>query len=286
MPLDLPNIEPVNPRFFDAVTRDPMLSASAKSAIVDRALEGRLSLENVRSKLVTSRQSERLNDLRIEREEFALQEARRLARERQDAAGLASGFRSHVRGILDSPDLTDDEKHAELGRFELDNAEVVSRSPILSRILDTGRRVLPPQLTPAGKLAMEKEERYERQREEDLRARQAKAESDLIEEKMKEDAARVKYLYESVKSAKFKEEETPTGKVTLDQFESPVARHEALAFVAKADPAGYAAAQELTDTALVARVGELYAKMLNTSPALGGLAPENPTVKGLKIPTT
>lgn len=283
MPVDFPNIEPVNPRFFNAVTQDPLLSGSAKAAIVDRALEGRLSLEAVRSKLVGSRQTERLNNLRIEREELALSEARRVARDRQAATDAAGGFRDSVRGVLDNPEFDNDQKHEALGRLQFEHSEIVSQSPALQRILGSAQKTLPPRLTAAGKLALERERRITAGMAFEAERRQQEAGIKAFNAAVKERKGEVQSLFDGVKGAKFKELETATGTETLDEFENSAVRHEALAFVEQVG-GDVAAAEGLTDRELVDLTGRLYRRWVSSSPATGGGGKPNSAVDSLNIP--
>lgn len=165
----LGQIEPVNPRFFQAVSQDPLISGSAKVALVDRALEGRLELEKVRSAMVGARQTERLNDLRIEREEFMLREARRKAREDRDAVAQAGNLRGAYEEILADPDLGNDEKHDAIDRMRLLNPGAFTRSRELQEQHDAAKNLLEPKVTAAQQRAIEREERIQTQWEEKLR---------------------------------------------------------------------------------------------------------------------
>ncbi len=290
MPLDLDNLQPVQSRFFSAVTQNPLLSASAKASIVDRALEGRLSLENVRHKLTTSRQQERLNDIRIEREEFALQEARRVAQERQDDMDVAGNLKGTFTDILDDPSLDNGQKHDALNRIALENAGLFSRSRTLQGVLGAAKGSLDPKLTAQGKLAQEREARIMRYNEENAARRERE---DLEKERrttIKDFEDDLNGRFGTIAKADFKTKITAESldPVPTDEFENSSDRASALGFVNKyGSVAQREMALSMTDRQLKEMVNELWLRQGQMVDAVKrGAPPESSdNVKDLAIPT-
>jgi hypothetical protein len=140
---DIDNIRPVNPRFFGAVLKDKDLSLSAKDALVNEALSGRVNLDKARSQLVQSQQRERLGALRIEREEFALSDARKRAATRDADVATAGSIGSLYRDLLDDPNLDDEGKREAAARIRFNNSDAFSRNPALRDSYDAFNDLLP-----------------------------------------------------------------------------------------------------------------------------------------------
>tara|TARA_R110000851_G_scaffold126371_5_gene257747 strand:- start:3038 stop:3949 length:912 start_codon:yes stop_codon:yes gene_type:complete len=156
---DINNIRPVNPRFFGAVLKDNDLSLSAKDALVNEALSGRGNLDKARSQLVESQQRERLGAIRIEREEFALSEARDKAAKRGGDVATAGSIGALYRDLLDDPELGDEDKRKAAARIRFNNADAFSRNPALRDSYDAFDDILPKparSLTPSEALAQVK----------------------------------------------------------------------------------------------------------------------------------
>lgn len=158
---DIDNIRPVNPRFFGAVLKDKDLSLTAKDALVNEALSGRVNLDKARSQLVQSQQRERLGALRIEREEFALSEAREKAATRDADMATAGSIGTLYRDLLDDPNLDDAGKREAAARIRFNNSDAFSRNPALRDSYDAFNDLLPD---PTGSLTpyqMLSQRRYE-----------------------------------------------------------------------------------------------------------------------------
>lgn len=221
----LDQIEPVNPRFFSAVARDSQLSASAKERLVQTALTGRLELEKARSSIMRARQEETLADLRIQREEFTLNEAREEARQKRDAIQKSGELSSTFQSILDDPELDPDAKRDAMGRIRLQNADSFMYAPTLRDQYATLDDMLPPRtkpLTLADRLAARRAEIYE-QRAINVDSR---AEDSAQRSQLKDELAMFEGGFKPLESAKLKKNTSGVGLADeyLDEFENPAAR--------------------------------------------------------------
>lgn len=264
---DIDNIRPVNPRFFGAVLKDPGLSITAKESLVEDALAGRVRLEEVRSALVRSRQQEQLGNLRIEREEFALGEARRRAQEDKEAVAKAGELSGVFTGILDNPELDAQQKRDAMARIRLENPDAFARNAGLRDQFATLDSALPEPPRPLTLTEQIARERWlltldEKQREE----------FEGIEDRRRENADRNLEEFEGhldrVGKSKFKK---PEGTLLddsdfLDEFADPTDRQDALAFVSQyARHAGLQISPDVLENmganALKDKVGEIARKL-------------------------
>ncbi len=140
-------IRPFSPRLFARVANDPMLSNTARDAIVNRALEGRLKLEDARHKIVSYRQQETLNSVRIDRERFLLEEARRKSRREQEAFQGAGAISGEIEAVLNNPELDNDQKVDALGALRSRHAGTIVQSPTARELFNAGMSRLDPKLT-------------------------------------------------------------------------------------------------------------------------------------------
>lgn len=283
---ELDNIEPVNPRFFSAVARDSQLSNSAKERLVQTALNGRLELEKARSEIVRARQSETLNDLRIQREEFMLSEARRRAQEDRDAVQKSGEIASSFQSILDDPELDPDAKRDALGRIRIAHADTFARSASLRDQYATADSLLPPQakpLTLSERLALRRAQIYEgKVVTDDARAEDARQRKMLKDELDYFDGS-----FKPLESPKFKKDPNGAGlgDTFLDEFENPATRTAAIEIINEYGPDVGVVVENPADLGandLLAYAGEIRAKFRSALRREGGGAPGS--VDSLGIP--
>ena len=229
---DLDNVRPVSPRFFGAVLKDPGLSLSAKDALVNEALSGRVKLEEVRSNLVRSQQQERLGELRIEREEFMLSRAREQAHQDKVAVAKAGELSGTFTALLDDPSLTPGQKRDTMARIRLQNPEAFARNPSLRDQFTTLEGVLPKeQRAPSisEQIAIKNLERGLRKDQiEDLRRIQGEKQdtADRTFEAFDEE-------FKRIEGARFKKPENSfdTDSKFDDEFENPEDRETTIGFL-------------------------------------------------------
>lgn len=299
---DIDNIRPVNPRFFGAVLKDKDLSLSAKDALVNEALSGRVNLDKARSQLVQSQQRERLGALRIEREEFALSDARRKAATRDADVATAGSIGSLYRDLLDDPNLDDAGKREAAARIRFNNSDAFSRNPALRDSYDAFNDLLPEptrSLTPSEALAQVK---YKDSLEEAAIKSQEQAEKDKKAEAEKAIADYNKNYDEDYKRVtgfefptKFVEEGPNKGSEVPDysgDFLAPGDRNSAIGFLerhganAGVNIPSAQVMEDMTAGDLLALIGQVDRKVRanRTNRVRGSRNTGGNNVSGLKIP--
>lgn len=266
MPTDFDNIEPVDSRFFSAVGSDPLLSNAAKQRLVEGALSGRLKLENARAQLVAQRQQETLNNLRIERERFALSEARRRAEEEKANTAAAGQVADELVNLLDDPELDPTAKRKKMAEFRLRNADLFAKSPSLQDQFQTLDRALPRPPDPDEVLAQKLAISRERRAIEAADRAAAKEKREIAADAIKEEKEIYEAAFKLASSARLDDE----GFGTDATFKTDLDRSHAVGFLQEyAAAAGVEVTPEFlknaTANALLGKVGEVNNKLRGSS---------------------
>ena len=290
---DIDNIRPVNPRFFGAVLKDPGLSITAKESLVEDALAGRVRLEKIRSGLVRAQQDERLGDLRIEREEFALEEARREAQEDKEAVAKAGELHGVFADLLDNPDLSPQEKRDTMARIRLENPDAFSRNAGLRDQFNTLDSALPEPPRPMTIHEQIAQDNWRRKLTEEQREEQ-----DRIAKAGKELATGILDEFEDhfgrVSKSNFKKPDDSMldDARTIDEFADPTNLHDALAFIELyGRHAGIQVSPDVLENmgaaAIKDKAGEIYRKLLPTLQRGASVSPQQGArPSSLGIPST
>ena len=147
---ELSDIEPVNQRFFSSILSNEDLSLTAKRRLVDTALQGRLELEKARSGITRNRQQERLNQLRLEEDDFRLSESRIAAEKKRETVQEVGLISETIKGIHNSP-LSPQRKLQEYANLRVNKPDLFAASDAARGQIKAAEDSLPKPMTSAEK---------------------------------------------------------------------------------------------------------------------------------------